>query len=783
MRANQPPAIAITTAPTTVDSNAELALAATATPPEPGQALTIAWTATGGTFNDDSGPIARWTAPAPTLDTTYTITATATDALGAENVATVDITVRRALVPPTAAITTPRQTVDGRTVVALQLNAATAIGKLTYIWSADPPAGRFDSHTAQDPSWTAPTPSRRTDYTLSVTVRNEDGLTATAAVVITVRLTTLAAADMALEVGQTLDAKLAAASTLTGPVSYSMTNLPPDAAFTASTRVLTWTPSQAAAHIVTYTATDAADNTEVIRFLLIAHPPGEPQYAILIDWDGDGSFSHPLTDTFADLTKGGVRTTRGRNYASMIYGRSVAGTLEATLVNHEGGYDRLASSDLSGLVLPRRRLIFMLAINHVAYRLWSGFLDTAKKIARTGGNDVVRLKATDIIGNLARTDCGVGYKPTTTAAGAVTAVLDAADIHEDDRGAIAGPTQINNYFATDAKALLHLRELEETEAGFLFVTGSGKINFEHVNSRYIHTRSRQAQVTITDAESYKPGDLLILPQPQQHDPLKDIANIVTVQVRHWSEAIETDLWRLAETVELTPGETIRLKASAGDKGQGRDPISGRYGGQRDQAVAAWIEPIAYTDFTANSLADGSGTDRTASVAPSLVGAGTSARLNITNTHATAPIYLTLMKVRGQLLTELKPVVLEMQDDESIADYGPRPYTVASGLLGSINEARTYGQYILTLYAQPSRKAEVSLSMSDHRAHAGTLELSDRVEYIARGLASDMYVENIGHSLQPGYRHDIRVTLSQAGLFDDVIIIDGGPGLDTGILGA
>ena len=229
VRANQPPAIAITTAPTTVDSNAELALAATATPPEPGQALTIAWTATGGTFSDDSGPTASWNAPAPTLDTTYTITATATDALGAETVSTVDITVRRALVPPTAAITTPRQTVDGRTVVALQLNAATATGPLTYIWSADPPAGRFDSHTAQDPSWTAPTPSRRTDYTLSVTVRNEDGLTATAAVVITVRQTILAAADMALEVGQTLDAKLAAASTLTGPVSYSMTNLPPDA--------------------------------------------------------------------------------------------------------------------------------------------------------------------------------------------------------------------------------------------------------------------------------------------------------------------------------------------------------------------------------------------------------------------------------------------------------------------------------------------------------------------------------------------------------------------------
>ena len=614
-------------------------------------------------------------------------------------------------------------------------------------------------------------------------MRNEDGLTTTAAVIITVRQTILPAADMALEVGQTLDAKLAAASTLTGPVSYSMTNLPPDATFTTNDRVLTWTPSQPAAHMVTYKATDGADNTEVKRFLLMAHPTGEPTYALLIDWDGDRSFSHPLSDTFSDLTKSGVNTSRGRNYASMIYGRSVAGTLEATLTNHKGNYDRFASSDLSGLVLPRRRVLFLMADDHVAYRLWTGLLDTVKNIARTGGNDIVRLHATDIIGNLARTDCGVPLKQNISVADAVTAVLDAADIDDADRGNITGPTRITTYFATDAKALLHLRELEETEAGFLYVTGSGKIHFEHVNSRYVQTRSRSPQAIITDDENYGPTDLLVVPPPKQYDPQKDIGNIITIEVRHWTEAIETELWRLGEPVELAAGETIRLKASAGDNNQGRDPLTGRYGGQRDQAVASWIDPIPYTDFTANTLVDGSGGDRTTSVAHSLAGAGTSARLDITNTHATQPIYMTLFKVRGQLLTELPPLVLELQDDDSIADYGPRPYTVASGLLGSINEARTYGQYILTLYAQPTRKAEVTLSLSDHRARAGTLELSDRVEYIARGIASDMYIESISHNLKPGYRHDMQVTLSQAGLFDDVIILDGGPGLDTGILGA
>ena len=467
----------------------------------------------------------------------------------------------------------------------------------------------------------------------------------------------------------------------------------------------------------------------------------------------------------------------------MIYGRSVAGTLEATLVNFDGEYDRFATSDLSGLLLPRRRIIFVLAVDSVADRLWTGFLDEVKKVERTGGNDVVKVRATDIIGDLARTDCGVAYMATTTAAEAAAAVLDAAGTDADDRGSIAGPTQIDDYFAPDAKALLHLRQLEETEAGFLWVTGAGKVTFEHVNSRYTQMRSREAQVTITDAETYGVDDLLIIPPPKQHDPMKDIANIVTVRVRRWSETSEAELWRLGETVELAPGDSVRFQVSASGSTSGRDPVTGHYTGQRDQAVAGWIEPVANTDYTANTQAGGGGTDRTGSVGIEFAGAGTSAMLAVENEHASDTIHVTLLKTRGQLLAEEESIVLELRDEDSIADYGPRPYTVASELLSSVIEAQTYGQYILTLYGQPTRKAEVKTEVSDQLDYAGTLELSDRVEYVSRGIGTDMYIESIGHVLRPGFRHDMRITMSQAGLFDDVIILDGGPGLDTGILGA
>ena len=375
----------------------------------------------------------------------------------------------------------------------------------------------------------------------------------------------------------------------------------------------------------------------------------------------------------------------------------------------------------------------MLAADSVAYRLWTGFLDEVKKVERTGGNDVVRVRATDIIGDLARADCGVAYMATTTIPNAVTAVLDAAGIDDDDRGAIAGSTQIEDYFAPDAKALLHLRHLEETEAGFLFVTGAGKVTFESVNTRNTRMRSRQAQATITDARDLRRR------RPADH-PAAEAARSDEGHCQH-RDGARAALERGQRSGTVAAGRDggaaggRRGAVSGGGRRQlasGRDPVTGRYSGQRDQAVAAWIEPVANTDYTANTQAGGGGTDRTGSVGIEFAGAGTSAMLAVENEHASDTIHVRLLKVRGQLLEEEEPIVLELRDEDSIADYGPRPYTVASELLSSVIEARTYGQYILTLYAQPTRKAEVKTEVSDQLDYAGTLELSDRLEYVSRG---------------------------------------------------
>ena len=105
------------------------------------------------------------------------------------------------------------------------------------------------------------------------------------------RNTKAAGEDLAVELGASFNAVLQAGSGGTAPYTYAVTNLPPGVTFTAAGRLIAGAPTQAGAWMATYTITDDNGVETVDRFLLMAHEPGQPRYALLVDWDGDKSFS------------------------------------------------------------------------------------------------------------------------------------------------------------------------------------------------------------------------------------------------------------------------------------------------------------------------------------------------------------------------------------------------------------------------------------------------------------------------------------------------------------
>ena len=87
--------------------------------------------------------------------------------------------------PPTVTLNTGQQTVDAGATV--DLSAYTTGASLQFEWSVEPPGGSFDDTRAEDPTWTAPRPAVETAYRLKLTITDNAGESAYAAVDIAVR--------------------------------------------------------------------------------------------------------------------------------------------------------------------------------------------------------------------------------------------------------------------------------------------------------------------------------------------------------------------------------------------------------------------------------------------------------------------------------------------------------------------------------------------------------------------------------------------------------------------
>jgi hypothetical protein len=93
-----------------------------------------------------------------------------------------------------------------------------------------------------------------------------------------------------------------------------------------------------------------------------------------------------------------------------------------------------------------------------------------------------------------------------------------------------------------------------------------------------------------------------------------------------------------------------------------------------EPVPAWnyVTPITPTDYTANTAADGSGTDLSASISVSYEIYGDSVKFTVTNNHGTDDAYITLLQLRGDPVTFQKRFI-EYENAASIAEFSKHTY--------------------------------------------------------------------------------------------------------------
>ena len=499
-----------------------------------------------------------------------------------------------------------------------------------------------------------------------------------------------------------------------------------------------------------------------------ARGPSYAIYRLEVDWEGDGNFNHALSNVWADVV---MLTTakRGRNYEDQVYGRSEAGLLRVTLRNETNLYNRFnPASPLRRLVVPGRRVRLMMRdpAGGAYEAIWGGSLFDIEPMPRRGGRNEVVLLAYGPLFELTQQEISVGMQTAIVVADATERVLDEANVPAQLRGPIGGDREMARWWSPRQRAIEALRQLEETELGFLYETRDGRIAMEAENFRLTGAATRS--IAFFNADGV--GDIPVL-NVRPIDPAQDIANIINVPVRTYLVGGERVLWTLRHTVLLEPGEELPFVAQY--------PLPGSP--TADLGVDRWTPMAANVDYTANSSPDGTGANLTTSLDVTTHDTAVSRRIVVRN-RASSDLVITRLQARGRPLSETEPTIVESRDDASIQEYKERTYLVPAQFISTIRDAQSYGTFLLSLLKGPQTRARLTVDVSGHLALARRLDLSDRVTLQLGGESDDMFIEGMNHRIRRGGRHIMELLLSPADPFGAVIIIGVGPPLGEGVLG-
>ncbi len=489
-----------------------------------------------------------------------------------------------------------------------------------------------------------------------------------------------------------------------------------------------------------------------------------PSFVLEVDWSNDGDWGDANEDITGDTWD--VETFRGRDHASQLTGRSVAGSLVATLDNTDGKYSPLnTGSPLSGKLVPNRK-VRLRATAPTAATLWTGYLTRIVPGRIADGAPIATLEAHGSLGWVA------GRKTTPTGSGGattdthITTILDDIGFPAGDRTIATGQSTTGRWHVEDRQALNALREIEETELGFIFEDLAGKVVFEDRHHR-LKSDHLSSQATYSDAGAAA----LSYGAIEQADPLREIFNEIRATVQTYSVASAAVLWTLTgETPTLVAGESRSWWA----KYPSTDTPGGAY-------VEAWTTPVVGTDITQTGVANGD-------IGVSVSKFANAMQITITNNHASDTATLTLIQAKGTAVTRDNPIWVVAEDATSKTAYGERSFRLPGKYYASSDDAQGAVDYIISRYKDPLAVLTIVLSGNRDDAHLAqcvSREIGDRITVVAEnraelGIDEDFFVESISHRIGRGRSMVTTFTCAPASGDEGYFILDTSE-LDTGKL--
>jgi hypothetical protein len=497
-------------------------------------------------------------------------------------------------------------------------------------------------------------------------------------------------------------------------------------------------------------------------------------YTLCVDWSGDGDFADTgelLTDRVMFL-----EFSRGKDFPNQLTGRSTAGILRAVINNTSNDYSPFnSSSALYGKLLPGRKVQVQVARAAVfPYEfpftfpetpLWTGFIQSIEPRVEVNNVKTVTLRAIGGLAVLVKHRVQIARQEDKRIDEIIDTILDNAGWPEDDRALDEAKTTVTSYWNNSQDALRAIRELEESEPGFIKETRDGKIGFE--NREYRMTGAALiSQLTFSDDSSRT----YPIEQIEQHDPYAGIFNEFIGSVTLVSSGSLAVLWSSPEigsdSTAIASGQTLIFFCQYPSMMEGisATALAG------EVAVDTWTTPIAGTDYIVNTAADGSGSAIHASVAVAVDKFSNQMEIALTNNHASDG-FITKLQARGTTIITSDPLIITERDATSQTNFYKRTYEMNPKWIPTSKLARDWATTRLSVYKDPLPRLTIGFTANRdrntlHTAACG-LEISDRITVDADGnaglgIAEDFFVENIHHIISNGNtNHKVNVTLSPA----------------------
>ena len=485
-------------------------------------------------------------------------------------------------------------------------------------------------------------------------------------------------------------------------------------------------------------------------------------YTVLVDWNNDGDFTDSGDDITSDVLS--LSWERGRDYASQLQGRSVAGKLSAVLVNTGGKYSPSnTSSALTGNILPGRTVKVQAGSGSFPYTFpvafndgvrWQGKLDRILPAPAAEGVKTATLTAFGTLGYLNQFETQLASQTNRRTDQAVGDILDDVGWTEsDDRDLDTGKTTISRFWISGKKAIDALRLVEEAEAGFLLESKSGQIAFQNRHHRITQTASTTSQATFSDAD----GAAHTFVEVDQDDPLGTIVNHVEATARTFDTASVAVLWTHPETGSasptLAPGEAKTFEAEFPNPDAANSAME----------VDAWTTPAATTDYLLNSASGGGGTNLTSDITVTQTKAAERMAITLTNSVTGSDGYLTKLQARGTAVSTKNPCIVRAIDTTSQGIYGERKYVAKTQFIPTTSEAQDWCEYQVAIFASPTNILTMTIpaSTSGNIGQVLGRDISDRVTVTATndaklGISADFFIESERHQVSEGGQQHVAV---------------------------